>query len=333
MYAVTTLNEEGVGTKIFLYSIGYPPIARQAPPKPALQIKERNYFQIGLAVFLIVLLVWLVIKFKGMRQGVKVRSIGQASEDELMNVEIASKRNNAIYFFGGFQVISKTGVDITNKFTPLLKELFLIIILHSIKNEKGISSARIVEFLWFDKSERNARNNLSVNITKLKHVLEDLEGCELTNETGYWKIHQGKDIYNEYCEVESIVNSKKNINQEMIQRLVDLTNKGSLLVNLDFEWLDVFKGRISDRITDTLLVFAKSLDVRENAEQIIDLADCIFNFDIVNEEIMILKCKAQYGQGKHSLARNTYRNFCSEYKILYEEDYLNSFNDIINSQD
>ena len=81
-----------------------------------------------------------------------------------------------------------------------------------------------------------------------------------------------------------------------------------------------------------MLTFAKSLDVKENAEQIIDLADCIFNFDVVNEEIMILKCKAQYGKGKHSLARNTYKNFCSEYKILYEEDYLSSFNDIINSQ-
>ena len=85
--------------------------------------------------------------------------------------------------------------------------LFLIIFLHSMKNDKGISSLRIIEILWFDKSGQSARNNLSVNITKLKNILLNLDGCELTHETGYWKIHQGQDIYNEYCEVESIVNS------------------------------------------------------------------------------------------------------------------------------
>jgi DNA-binding SARP family transcriptional activator len=249
-----------------------------------------------------------------------------------LQVQETSNRKNSIYFFGGFQVIDRTGADITSKFTPLLKQLFLIINLHSIKNEKGISPARIIELLWFNKSDRNAKNNLSVNIAKLKNVLENLDKCELTHETGYWKIHQGKEIHNEYCDVESIVNSKKNINAEMIKRLIELTNKGSFLVNLDMEWLDVFKARISDRITDVLLSFAKSLDVIENAEQIIDVADCLFNFDVVNEEIMILKCKAQYGQGKHSLAKNTYEIFCSEYRTLYGEDYLRSFNTIINSE-
>jgi len=128
-----------------------------------------------------------------------------------------------------------------------------------------------------------------------------------------------------------IVSSKDSVNSRDISKLINITNKGAFLLNLSFEWLDVFKARISDKITDVLLSFAESLDVKENAELIIDLADCLFNFDIVNEEIMHLKCRAQYGQGKHSLAKNSYKDFCNEYRILYGEDYSRTFSEIIHN--
>ena len=38
--------------------------------------------------------------------------------------------------FGGFQVFDKESKDITNKFSPLLKELFLLIWLHTLKNKQ-----------------------------------------------------------------------------------------------------------------------------------------------------------------------------------------------------
>ncbi len=36
-------------------------------------------------------------------------------------------KGNQILLFGGFQIIDNEGTDITGKFTPLLKELFLLI--------------------------------------------------------------------------------------------------------------------------------------------------------------------------------------------------------------
>jgi len=333
MFAVTLLTEDEHGSKIVLHSIGFPPIAGQVAAEQNADEKGNILFFLVLACsFVIILVIWLFNRSRNKKQGREAGLPDKNAEDSSFDVQASSDPINAINFFGGFQVIDRTEADITNKFTPLLKELFLIIILHSIKNNKGISSSRIIEILWFDKSERSARNNLSVNITKLKNILSRLDGCELTHETGYWKIHQGKAIHNEYCEVEAIVNSKDKINQKRISRLIEITNKGPFLVNLGFEWLDVFKARISDRITDVLLSFAEKLNVKENAELIIDLADCLFNFDIVNEEIMILKCRAQYGQGKHSLAKNTYQNFCNEYRTLYGEDFNLSFNEIIKDQ-
>jgi hypothetical protein len=63
---------------------------------------------------------------------------------------------------------------------------------------------------------------------------------------------------------------------------------------------------------------------------IIHIADCIFNFDSINEDAMILKCKAHHALGSHSIPKSTYDKFKKEYKTLYGEEYGVSFADIIN---
>ena len=331
MFALTMLTVENE-TSIVLYSIGFPPIAEVPVPVQKSKSKASSLYLKIMIIALIRIILWLIVRLRRKKQAEKIKVRENQRNADTTFIEDSTKKSNAINFFGGFQVIDRTETDITNKFTPLLKELFLIIFLHSMKNDKGISSSRIIEILWFNKSGQSARNNLSVNITKLKNIFEKLDGCEVTHETGYWKIHQKKVIHNEYCEVDAIV-KKENLSHDLIMRLIAITNKGPFLINLNFEWLDVFKAKISDGIADVLLSYAESLDINENAELIIDLADCLFNFDVVNEEIMVLKCKAQYGQGKHSQAKNTYKNFCSEYKTLYGEDFSRCFNEIISNQD
>ncbi|MCK7531345.1 MAG: hypothetical protein MZV63_10075 [Marinilabiliales bacterium] len=71
--------------------------------------------------------------------------------------------------FSGYQF--QRGTDITRKFTPLLKELFLLILFNSIKNDMGISNEKIIEILWHGFSESSANNNKAVNIAKLRAIL------------------------------------------------------------------------------------------------------------------------------------------------------------------
>ena len=61
---------------------------------------------------------------------------------------ISSDVDYQIIFFGGFQIIDNKQNDITNKFPPLLKELFLLIWLYSLKNNKGISPDKLIEIIW-----------------------------------------------------------------------------------------------------------------------------------------------------------------------------------------
>ena len=81
---------------------------------------------------------------------------------------------------------------------------------------------------------------------------------------------------------------------------------------------------------DLLVQFASAQKIEEDTEFILDLADSIFNFDMVNEEALIYKCNALTILGKHSIASNTYTKFARDYKALYDEPYNKAFNEIIN---
>ncbi len=106
-----------------------------------------------------------------------------------------------------------------------------------------------------------------------------------------------------------ITSSKANLTKQNICRLLEITRKGGFLINTNYEWLDDFKSDISDKIVDTLVAFAEKCKLETDAEFIIQLADSIFNFDKINEEAMVYKCKAEYFLGNHSLAKMTYEKF------------------------
>ncbi|HTI07264.1 MAG TPA: hypothetical protein VL832_01875 [Puia sp.] len=232
----------------------------------------------------------------------------------------------AIYLFGDLQVFDKEGNDLTRPFSPLLKELFLLILLYSIKNGRGISSEKLNEILWFDKSEKSARNNRSVNIAKLKSILDKTGGCDLSKETGYWKIDiQPSLVYVDYQDYLSIVRDKLALDKHRVTELAGITKRGGFLNNLEYTWLDSFKSEVSNHVIDTYLHFAASVVISDDPEFMITLADYIFYFDAANEEAMQLKCKALVCLGKHSLAKQSYESFVKEYKSIYGEDFGKDF--------
>jgi hypothetical protein len=114
-----------------------------------------------------------------------------------------------------------------------------------------------------------------------------------------------------------------------VNRLLEIARKGAFLQNVHYEWLDDFKADVSDKIVETMVAFTEKFDLKTDAEFIIRLADCVFHFDRINEEAMILKCRAEYYLGRHSLAKLNYEKFIKEYLLLYNEEYKRSFNELV----
>jgi hypothetical protein len=110
------------------------------------------------------------------------------NEDEIINEEdVIRAPRGRIMLFGYFEIITADGQNITRQFTPLLKEMFLLILIDSLRYDKGVSSEKLNDILWNGKDIKDAKNNRSVNLVKLKNILEKLGGCNISRETGAWK--------------------------------------------------------------------------------------------------------------------------------------------------
>jgi two-component SAPR family response regulator len=335
LFAYTSYQSENGKTKVALYSISYPPENFNVNDSEEKVVK--NQFVYYVILFILLLTGVIIFVFRKRERG-KIAHLNNETKiatESIPMIDLSDSttgtRKYHIVFFGGFQVYNKNFEDITSWFSPLLKELFLLIFLYSFKNNKGISSEKLTEILWYDKSEKSAKNNRAVNIAKLKGFLEEIGSCELSKKTGYWKISfEDSQIHSDYFDFLNITSSKKNLTKQKVIQLIEISQKGGFLVNAHYEWLDEFKALVSDRITDTLVEYGQKADIKAEAEFIVHLADSIFNFDPVNEESMILKCKAQYCMGKHSHAKATYEKFFKEYHAMYNQEYNKAFTDIIN---
>ena len=324
-YSTYFTDSISTATKTRIHSINYPPNIVVTKETFANDSKERSYLFATAGTVLIFVLIYLFYPKGKEKLKSKTSSVDKGIDKSLLANSsdlIINKPEYQLIFFGGFQAINKNSEDITVHFTPLLKELFLLIWLHTFKNNKGISTEKLTEILWYDKSEKSAQNNRAVNLAKLRSLLSELGSFKLSKKTGYWKaIYNESDINTDYVDMLKLTSSKTNLTKQKINHLIEITSKGPFLRNVQYPWLDEFKANVSETIIDTLIYFANLHDIKEDADFIIHLADSIFIFDVTNEDAMILKCKALYLSGKHSHAKATYEKFSKEYIEMYGQEY------------
>ncbi|MDR1200095.1 MAG: hypothetical protein LBL58_00500 [Tannerellaceae bacterium] len=245
-------------------------------------------------------------------------------------------KKQAIYLFGGFQVFNKNGEDITKDFTPMLRQLFILLLLNTVRNGKGISSVKLKDMLWYDKSDESAKNNRGVFMNKLRQLFEHIGRLQIKNQDIYWSIELGNDIYCDYTNVLSLMNIISSdigsATQDNIKILLAIVSKGELLPNIQTEWIDSFKSDFSNQLIDLLLEVYKQPFIRKSPQICINLADAIFMHDSLNEDALSIKCHNLVQMGKYGLAQKAYTFFVKEYKTLFNSDFTSSFEKVINNK-
>lgn len=338
LIAVTSLaDNEKRETKIEIYALSYPPYPEDTKSLRKGTLSGKIYWIIILLtvgpVGYFILFRRIVSKTKKPRpkESMSQQPVAAGTDQEMIYPTKLEGREdrNSIYFFGGFQVINSLGEDITRKFTPLLKELFLLIFLHSVGG-KGISVPRLTELLWFSMSSKSAKNNRAVNIAKLKHLLAEIDCCSISRKTEYWKIvFDEKEVYSDYLAFHKLIMKGDGLSDNDLEKLLSIVKAGPLLGNSSYEWLDEFKLNCSNLITDVLAKHLENENISKNPELSVRIADAILIFDIMHEEGLIIKCKALTELGKHSLAKEIFSKFSKDYQTLYDEPYNKTFTDII----
>ncbi|MCD8167184.1 MAG: hypothetical protein LUE93_14380 [Bacteroides sp.] len=222
--------------------------------------------------------------------------------------EMETPLKSAIYLFGGFHIYDTQGNNITRKFTPLLKELLLLILIHTPK--QGISSEKLREILWFDKSEQSAKNNRAVNMGKLRSLLETLGEVGISNKNGNWELEiNNEEIYVDYFEYINLYNRRPLTSREDVSLLFRLTRQGAFLTSETYDWLDRYKASVTDFIIDTLVNYAgASVQIDTEPAIALRIADSIYPFDPLNESALRLRVKAYSALGKHSLAKKAMKD-------------------------
>ena len=339
LIAVTAHREED-RFAINVYSINYPPLITRDVLQDS-KTKNTNarlyYALFGGGLCCILLFYFFLHKRRKEDEAINETepvTIGKNSGKPRLVHEFPEETKviSAINLFGGFQVFNKAGEDITGKFTMTLRELFVLVLLHSVKFEKGISTTELQEYLWPDKDEVSARNNRNVNIKKLRTLLKEIGDISIENNNAYLHLSISNGISCDYKNVVKVLNSDATspmTDRQKIEAILRNVKRGSLLPNLNTSWLDNFKSDISNKIIDVLLEYSQKLDVNKDDRLLIEIADSIFNYDSINQEALVIKCSVLNKKGKYSLAKVWYEHYIKEYKILYSENYPKTFEEVI----
>ncbi|CAN5545881.1 hypothetical protein BH09BAC4_BH09BAC4_15710 [soil metagenome] len=342
LVTVTLLRSDKNVTDVKLYTISFPPNGLE----PQVSAKKRSfttYWFWALGSLMLGIVAFLYVRQRLQPKTYRPESEplpGQSAQpspltkpaEPTLQADVASQSVHTanVYLFGNFQVFDQARNDITKAFTPLLKELFLLLSINGIGKQQGVPSEKLNEILWPDKAGRDASNNRSVNIAKLRHILDKVGGCSLSKESGYWSItFDFNQVYVDYERYMAIITDKTTLTKQTISELGEITKRGSFLLNTEYNWLDEFKSDISNKIINTFLQYAEDLSLSDDPEFLIQLTNYIFYYDPVNEEAIVMKCKALALMGKHTLAKNAFEKFARDYKLIYGEDYRQSFSAIM----
>ena len=336
MVAVTScMTKEGLNEIIF-YSIQTPP----GNLEPNEIIPERKPFQGRLKFILpVVIILILIVVFFFFRTRIFKKRVDNPAA--VVNYLATGIKNSckaeplspgSINLFGGLQVIDIKGQNITYRFSPTVKELFVLILLHSDSPSNGISSAELREILWPDKQIESANNNRGVNIAKLRSILSDLGGLEIIHENSSWRLKADSTIFCDYLYISELISENDLqyfLTEENTYQLLKYLKRGDILPEIQTALIDKHKSEIDNEIVALLELLMQQFEMNKQPGIVLEIANTVFLFDQCNETAIKYKCRALNHLGKHGLAVKTYDEFALKYESLYGEEYKENIKNLL----
>jgi len=337
LYAITfsSLTTDSLAT-VSVYSLAYPPVIKTSVYQNIKNISEANH-RFLISAVIIILLISAIFAFLLLRKKKIEPKFEQTNEtaDEFTNINQTGDRNkkSAIFLFGGFRIKDKNGNDITGEFSPMLRQLFVIILLNTLKEGgKGISSGELDETLWPDKTHDSARNNRSVMISKLRQLFENVGQINIESANSYWIVKLGDEVFCDYREALLLIRTMKAVNnrkKENVMKLLSIVSSGEMLPDLQVEWVDPFKANFANDLIDLLIEVSRQNEHAFSLSELVNIADTLLIYDILNDDALKLKCRSLVKMGKNGLAQTAYNSFVKQYFTLFGSKYNYSFAQII----
>jgi len=258
-------------------------------------------------------------------------------QSQILFTKTGSKEpHEQICCFGGLKVIGSDQNDVSKKFSPKIKQLFVLILLNSVGGRKGIGSKDMSDCLWPGMSPQNAKNIRGTNIQNLKALLSNCSGVKLVFQDKLWLLEFADDYFIDYSFVEAWLNAPdlNDVDQiaSQLPELLSILKKGTLFPNMSESWVDPYIDRMSNRIIEFGLNLFRLLPEEKYDVLLLEVAEVISINDLLNEPALRKKISILTRQGKLSLAHSVFDNFGKLYFELYQEKYSVDFKSLVNSE-
>ena len=246
--------------------------------------------------------------------------------------QIAEQPRNQIRLFGEFSVLDREGEEIAPLFTPKIKQLFLLLLVHSTRGMNGISSHALTEQIWGgEASSKNSKSLRSVSILKLRKILERLDQVELLFISNRYLLQCSGSLYCDYICCLKLLEQPIN-DRATFEQFLAIISRGEIFGEESYAWLDDTKSYICNAAVDVLTRFISCYSVKTDSDQLIRLAEQILRNDPCNEEALVCKVRALVQQNHLKSARYTYQRFTALYEELYGEPFPQSFEAILSAK-
>ncbi|WP_430974229.1 LamG-like jellyroll fold domain-containing protein [Sunxiuqinia rutila] len=230
-----------------------------------------------------------------------------------------------IQLFGSFQFCTQPTGDITERFSPLLRQLLAFCILNMPESPEGISVKKITDTFWPGMNKDKAKENRGANIKKLRKLLEPVDGIEILYKNKRWHLQVDDKLKVDYFHFKQITEQlqeqlqQKTVDTGLLQQLLYILRNGNILPNIEQEWLDSHKSKLAD---ETIKIIQEILPlIEEQPDLTVQAAKTIFQFDPLHEDALKYILQALSAQGNHGQAQQIYEEFCKKYSALYDEEY------------
>lgn len=336
LIAITSFMSGNNLNEIKIYSIQTPPgnvLPAVITTLPKTYIKLLTVL-ISVSVLLFILAIVFIYRRRSIKN--KAENVAVLVDYKASGIKNPCKAEPAgpgsINLFGGLQVVDLKGQNITYRFSPTVKELFILILLYSSNDSNGISSVELREILWPGKPLDSANNNRGVNIAKLRSILSDLGDAEIIHENSFWRFKSGNTIFCDHTFVLKLINDNDIqyfTSEGNIYQLLRYLKRGDFLPDIQSEWIDKFKSETVNQIVSLLEMLLPHYESEKHPGVVLEIANSIFTFDQCNETALKYKCRALNHLGKHGIAVKTFDEFAGRYETLYGEGYKENIKNLL----
>jgi hypothetical protein len=232
---------------------------------------------------------------------------------------------SAVYLLGDFAVSDREGKDITHLFSPKIKQLFVLLLLHS-QEGKGITSKKISAKLWPDKDPAKTKNIRGVTFNHLRNILCDIEGIELCFLNDNYSLRMNDPFFCDFCLVDDVIRGRE------VTRGRDpfpLMARGPLLKDMPEALLDHYIPDYEERLITFLTPELRKLYEARDLKRALAVTRLILCMDAFNEEALRYQLKIFKRLKGLDFSKKAYDQFSEDYKRSLGVAYHVSFEQIV----